>query len=273
MKLSTVLMLSGLVSFSALAQSAKAVQLLKNPHAGKAGVTVVKEDIVTLERLENMFTMDAKTPGLQAMIKRHTLKHRQKAVPVLIKVMKESKFPEQNRWQATMLLGQVMGKKSAPFIAKFIDHPHWMMRVACLKALLGLRQDTYHAVYAKALKDSSLIVRVQALDNISQMNIHSMAPQVWNMMYDQSNYTGNAGNRKRTSIVRSIIRTIGDVRFTKAKAPLTKLIQKPKYQDLIEDLDYSLEKITGEVSPNSSVAARRDFWTKVSARSVASKKI
>ena len=43
MKLSTVLMLSGLVSFSALAQSAKAVQLLKNPHAGKAGVTVVKE--------------------------------------------------------------------------------------------------------------------------------------------------------------------------------------------------------------------------------------
>lgn len=271
MKLTAVLLLSGLFSFSAAAQSSKAIQSLKNPHAGKSGV--VKEDLVTLERLENMFTMDAKTPGLQAMIKRHTLKHRQKAVPVLIKVMKESKYPEQNRWQATMLLGQVMGKKSAPFIAKFIDHPHWMMRVASLKALLALKQDTYHAVYAKALKDSSLIVRVQALDNISQMNIHSMAPQVWNMMYDQSNYSGEVGNRKRTSIVRSIIRTIGDVRFTKAKAPLTKLIQKPKYQDLIEDLDYSLEKITGEVSPNSSVTARRDFWTKLNSRSVATKKI
>ena len=140
MKLTAVLLLSGLFSLSALAQSAKAIASLKNPHAGKAGV--VKEDIVTLERLENMFTMDAKTPGLQAMIKRHTLKHRQKAVPVLIKVMKESKYPEQNRWQATMLLGQVMGKKSAPFIAKFIDHPHWMMRVASLKALLALKQDT-----------------------------------------------------------------------------------------------------------------------------------
>lgn len=260
MKLTTVLCLS-LFSFSALAaNTANQIHLLKNPNGQPT--PLVKEDIVTLDRLENMFTMDARTPGLAAMLKRHTLKHRQKAVPVLIKVMKESKYPEQNRWQATMLLGQVMGKKSAPFIAKFIDHPHWMMRVASLKALLGLKQDTYVSVYAKALKDSSLIVRVQALDNISKMNIVGLAPQVWNMMYDQSNYSGDVGNRKRTSIVRAIIRTIGDVKFEKAQTPLAKLIQKPKYQDLIEDLDYSLEKITGEVSPNSSVDARRKFWSK-----------
>jgi len=259
MKLTTVICLSELISVSALAaHQDKSIQLLKNPNGQKTNL--VKEDVVTLERLENMFTMDARTPGLSAMIKRHTLKHRQKAVPVLIKVMKESKYPEQNRWQATMLLGQVMGKKSAPFIAKFIDHPHWMMRVASLKALLGLEQKTYHSVYAKALKDSSLIVRVQALDNISKMNIAPLAPQVWNMMYDQSNYSGDVGNRKRTSIVRSIIRTIGDIKFEKAKSPLAKLIQKPKYQDLIQDLDYSLEKITGENSPNSSVEATRKFW-------------
>ncbi len=266
MKLTAAICLSGILSFSALASNTdKSIQLLKNP--------VVKEDVVTLERLENMFTMDARTPGLAAMIKRHTFKHRQKAVPVLIKVMKESKYPEQNRWHATMLLGQVMGKKSAPFIAKFIDHPHWMMRVASLKALLGLKQDTYHSVYAKALKDSSLIVRVQALDNIAKMNISAMAPQVWNMMYDKSNYSGDVGNRKRTSIVRSIIRTIGDVKFEKAKSPLAKLIQKPKYQDLIEDLDYSLEKITGKNSPNSSVQARRQFWSKLNMNSVVIKKI
>ena len=136
------------------------------------------------------------------------------------------------------------------------------MRVASLKALLGLRQDEYHAVYAKALRDPSLIVRVQALDNISQMKINKLAPQVWSMMYDQSNYSGDAGNRKRTSIVKSIIRTVGDVKFTKAQKPLAKLIQKPKYQDLMDDLDYSLEKITGEKSPNT-VDGRRKFWSRV----------
>lgn len=225
-------------------------------------VSVKKQDLISLERLDNMFMMDGRTPGLQVMLKRYTFQHKHKAVPVLIKVMKESKYPEQNRWIATMLLGQVMGKKSAPFIAKFATHPHWMMRVASLKALLGLRQDNYHAVYAQALKDPSLIVRVQALDNISQMKIKAMGPHVWQMMYDQSNYSGEAGNRKRTSIVKSIIRTLGDLQYDKAKKSLARLIQKPKYQDLAEELDYSLEKITGEKSPNS-IAERRKFWSKL----------
>lgn len=262
MKLAIATCLLGLTSLTMAASPSKSsIELLKNPNGQRT--SLLKQDVVSLERLENMFTMDARTPGLSAMLKRHTLRHKQKAVPTLIKVMKESKYPEQNRWQATMLLAQVMGKKASPFIAKFIDHPHWMMRVASLKALLGLRQKEYQAVYSKALKDPSLIVRVQALDNISQMKISALAPQVWNMMYDQSNYSGDAGNRKRTSIVKSIIRTLGDLRFDKAKKPLAKLIQKPKYQDLIEDLDYSLEKITGEKSPNSSVDARRKFWSKM----------
>lgn len=250
-----------LTSFAhAYVPSKEAIRLLQNPNGNK--VKLAKEDVVSLERLETMFTMDTRTPGLAAMIKRHSLRHGSKAVPVLIKVMKESKYPEQNRWQATMLLGQIMGKKSAPFIARFADHPHWMMRVASLKALLALKQDSYHQVYSKALRDPSLIVRVQALDNISRMQIKPLAPHVWNMLYDQSNYSGDAGNRKRTSIVKSVIRTIGDVRYDKAEKPLAKLIQNPKYTDLMDDLDYSLEKITGEVSPNSA-DQRRKFWTKV----------
>jgi hypothetical protein len=261
-KTSGLLLLALLTSQTFGATETSAIKLLKSP--------MVKEDAVSLDRLENMFTMDARTPGLTAMIKRQTFKHRQKAVPVLIKVMKDGKFPEQNRWQATMLLAQVMGKKSAPFIAKFADHPHWMMRVASLKALLGLRQADYHMVYSRALRDPSLIVRVQALDNISQMNIQPLAPHVWNMLYDQTNYSGDAGQRKRTSIVRSIIRTIGDVKFAKAQRPLAKLIQKPKYQDLMDDIDYSLEKLTGEKSPNS-VDGRRKFWSKLALGS--SKKI
>jgi hypothetical protein len=112
------------------------------------------------------------------------------------------------------------------------------------------------------LKDASLIVRLQALDNISQMKISKLAPEVWNMMYDQSNYVGEIGSRKRTSIVGNVIRTLGDIKYEKAKMPLAKLIQKSKYHDLIEDLDYSLEKITGATSPNT-VEQRKKFWSKI----------
>ena len=260
MKLAIVACLLGISTLSFAEVSQKKIQLLKDPQGKK--LTLGQQDVMTLERLDNMFTMDSRTPGLQAMLKRNVFKHNQKAVPLLIKVMKDSKYPDQNRWHATMFLAQVMGTKSAPFIAKFTDHPHWMMRVAALKALLGLKQTEYHAIYARALKDPSLIVRVQALDNISQLKITTLAPQVWGMMYDQSNYTGSKGARKRTSIVKSIIRTVGDVRFEQAKTPLAKLMQKPKYQDLMDDIDYSLEKITGETSPNS-VEQRRKFWSKL----------
>lgn len=263
MKLAAVLCLIGIPVLSiAAVPDKKSIELLKDPKGQK--LNLQKEDVVSLERLEKMFTMDARTPGLQAMLKRNSLKHAQKSVPVLIKVMKESKYPDQNRWQATMLLGQIMGKNSAPFIAKFANHPNWMMRVASLKALLGLKQDQYKSVYIKALKDPSLIVRVQALDNISQLQLKELAPKVWEMLYDQSNYSGTAGNRKRTSIVKSIIRTLGDLRYEKAGRSLAKLIQKPKYQDLIDDLDYSLEKITGKVSPNDT-QGRRKFWSSLAA--------
>lgn len=247
-------------SFNCLASLNEKIKLLKNPKGND--LKIQKEDIVDLTRFDQMFMMDAKTPGLQAMLKRNAFKHRQKAVPTLIKVMKENKYPLQNRWHATMLLAQIMGSKSGPFIAKFTEHPSWMMRLAALKALLGLKQSEYVAVYSKSLQDPSLIVRIQALDNIAKMKISKLAPEVWKMMYDQSNYVGEIGSRKRTSIVGNVIRTLGDVKYEKAKMPLAKLIQKPKYQDLIEDLDYSLEKITGTTSPNS-IEQRRKFWSKI----------
>ncbi|MBY0518765.1 MAG: HEAT repeat domain-containing protein [Bacteriovoracaceae bacterium] len=229
--------------------------LAANPSGRMSPLT----DIQKIARFEEAFTVSSIEP---TRLKAMAFSLKQKSVPTLIKVMKEATFPERNRWHATMLLGQVMGKKSAAFIARFTEHPAWMMRVASLKALAALGMHEYHAIYAKALKDASLIVRVQALDNIAHMKITKLAPHVWNMMYDQTNYTGSAGKRKRTSIVRSIIRTVGELKYAPAKTALTKLIQKPKYQDLAEDLDYSLENITGKVSPNNSIQTRREFWNK-----------
>ncbi|MFA7612761.1 MAG: HEAT repeat domain-containing protein [Candidatus Caldatribacteriota bacterium] len=254
MKIISSLLVLGLLTPSAFAAVGKS-------HLAKSEkkVTLDQSDIVKLERFETLFRMDPKTPGLFKAMKKSALTYQQKAVPTLVKVMKDDNFSDQNRWQATMLLAQVMGAKSAAFIAKFSEHPNWMMRLASLKALLGLKQDSYHAVYSRALKDPSLIVRIQALDNISQLKIVSLAPEVWQMMYDQSNYAGDAGKRKRTSIVKSVIRTLGDLEYKKVTPILASLIQKDKYSDLADDLDYSLEKMTKKTSPDS-MAERRKFW-------------
>lgn len=254
MKIVSSIILLGVLSNSAIAAVNKAASQNQSKK-----ITVQKSDVIELSKFESMFLLDPKTPGLHLSMKKTALAYKEKSVPTLIKVMKEEKYPDPNRWQATMLLAQVMGKKSAAFIAKYSEHPNWMMRLASLKALMGLRQETYISVYSRALKDSSLIVRLQALDNISQMKIKTLAPEVWQMMYDQSNYAGDVGQRKRTSIVKSIIRTLGDLEYNKATPVLAKLIQKDKYHDLMDDLDYSLEKMTKKTSPNSKLE-RRKFW-------------
>ena len=214
-------------------------------------------------------------------LKKEVLSYKGKSVPALVQVMKSGEYPEKNKWIATFLLGQVMGKKSAPFVSKFLKHPSWVMRMASLKTLLALKRVEYKRSYSNALKDKSFIVRSQALDNISKLNLTSEAPFVWQMLYDKRNYyspkpkknlksknaknvkTQNVENLKRTNLIKKVIATIGDLKFQKAKGPLLTMTQKNKYNDIFKEIDLSLIKITGKKSPAGSMKIKKRYWSKI----------
>ncbi len=195
-------------------------------------------------------------------LKKRTLLLGGRAVPILIDVMKNSKFAEKNRWMATFLLGKIMGEKAAPFIAKFMEHPNWIMRMASLKTLLALKQDRYGAQYAGLLKDKSFIVRIQALENIRKLNLSNHSAEVWAMLYDKNNYYAAKDSKlsKRTNIIKEAIKVVGDLKFGKARDPLLKMSANKKYSDIFGEIDYSLEQITGKKSPAGNVDAKRVFW-------------
>lgn len=208
-----------------------------------------------------------------AQLKSETLKHGGQSVEALIEVMKNAKYPDKNRWMATFLLGQIMGDKSAPFLAKFLKHPHWVMRMASLKTMLALKQTTYSRHYASLLNDDSFIVRSQALDNIRTLKTTDVAPQVWAMLYDKKNYyqptmNGKTLKTKRSNIIKNVILTIGDLKFEKAKDPLIKMIQKDRYNDIFPEIDKSLSKITGQNSPNGDMKKKRVFWQRMALNAV-----
>lgn len=207
-----------------------------------------------------------------AELKALTLKHSGQSVEALIEVMKNGKYPDKNRWVATFLLGQIMGDKSAPFLAKFLKHPNWVMRMASLKTMLALRQKDYGSHYARLLSDDSFIVRTQALDNIRTLKLTSSGPQVWAMLYDKKNYyqptlNGKELKTKRSNIIKSVIITVGELKFEQAKMPLIKMIQKDKYNDIFNEMDQSLTKITGQKSPGKDNSSKRIFWQKVALNS------
>ncbi len=217
------------------------------------------------ENLLIQYRKNHKTKEELVDLKKLTLLHGGNSVAALIEVMKNGKYPAKNRWIATLLLGEVMGSKSAPFISKFLKHPAWFMRAASLKTLLKLKDDRYGAQYTYLLKDDSIIVRTQALENIRLLKIERSAPMVWSMLYDKRNYAepilnGKKLKRSRGKIIKDVILTIGELKFEKAKGPLLKMIQKDKYVDIFNEMDLALANITGNKSPSSDIKMKRIFW-------------
>jgi HEAT repeat protein len=207
----------------------------------------ISGEVVNEEKIEATLLNSFKNPSHGKAdidkLKTQVLVYKNRSVPALIKVMKDGAYPEQNRWLATFMLGRIMGEKSAPFISKFVAHPHWMMRLAALKTLLLLKQKNYQRHYAQALKDQSLLVRYQALENVEKLKIKELGPSVWKMLYNKENYSGKDGKLKRASIMKNVIRTIGEIEFKEAQKPMQVMLKSKKFSDLHDDLKYSLAKL------------------------------
>lgn len=214
--------------------------------------------------LKSRFAVNYTNRNDLRQLKDDTLIYGAKSVPVLIEVMKTSSYPDKNRWMATFLLGKIVGKKSAPFIAKFLEHPNWIMKTASLKTLLALNQKEYGTVYAKLLQDDSMVVRTQALENIRALKLDEHASNVWSMLYDKRNYyidrKGNSA--KRANILKQVVRTIGELKYNKVKGHLSQMAQKERYNDIFHDIDYALMNLTDKKSPGKTISEKRVFWAK-----------
>lgn len=233
-----------------------------NPDPQKT-VSVKKEinKLLTEELMKQFAKQDLDKKGL-AQLRDRAIKSGGESIPALVKVMKSSDYPDKSRWVATFLVGKIMGEKSAPFIAKFAEHPNWVMRMASLKTLQALKQSSKVNLFAKSLSDKSWLVRKQALDSIKHLNIVKAAPQVWSMLYNKENYYINKKGSKRTNLIKDAVKVVGDLKFEKALDPLFAMIQKPKYEDIFEEMEYALTKITNKKSPDGSLKTKRNFWKK-----------
>ena len=133
------------------------------------------------------------------------------------------------------------------------------MRLASLKSLLILKEENYKSLYASALKDPSMIVRAQALDNITELGIKEMGASVWSMLYDESNYAGSKKALKRTQMIRDVVMAVGHLKFKDAQPALLKMINDKNYSDIFTELDYALNKLTGKKSPTHK-GAKQIYW-------------
>jgi hypothetical protein len=159
-----------------------------------------------------------------------------------------------------------MGKKSSEYIAKYAVHPNWFQRLAALKVLMALNATEYHGLYAKLLEDKSLLVRMQTLEVIKVLNITTLAPYVWKMLYNKENFQSSK-EKSHNSLVGKIFITIGSLKFSQAKKPLLGMIKNSKYDLYFSELNEALKGITDITPPALSQSFSnkeniRQFWIK-----------
>ena len=183
-------------------------------------------------------------------IKKLAFKMSGSSVPILVRVIKSNEFPDKSRWASIFILGKIMGKDSVPLLIKYLEHPNFILRLASLKTLLQLKERNLQGKLKIVLKDNSLLVRSQALENIRKLKLKKYSNDVWNMLFEKKNYHHIKGKKLiRSEIIKKVVRVLGDLEFKSALGPFLKLIQKEQYADLFNEIDYSLQKISGKKSP------------------------
>lgn len=192
-------------------------------------------------------------------VRSQAIKYGAKSIPELIKVINTKKHPVKNKWHSIFLIGQIMGDKSIPYLESLSINKNWMIRLAALKTIAKLKNTTSN-IYATLLKDKAMIVRFEALDSIARLELTHLSKNVWNMLYDDRNYSKSEGTRKRSDLIKKVIKVVGDLKFKEAKKPLLKMAKNKKYNDIFSEIDYSLAKIMDKESKGNTIEAKRFYW-------------
>jgi HEAT repeat protein len=170
-------------------------------------------------------------------------------VPSLIKVINEKNYSDQGKWLACFYIGKVMGKNATNYLNKLLNHPNWIIRLASLKTLLNLNVKDNGSNYAAKLKDESYLVRLQAIENIKILKLNNYAPKIIEVLTDKRNYSIQKGKHKRTEIIKSAIRALGELKYVPIEKGLKNMLSKNYNSDIKNDLKKSLTHLSVKNSP------------------------
>ncbi len=255
LKITYVLVIISIFS-SSFAWANKTIPL--NVHRPSFKVTNQKK---SLDSLDFLFKTEWKKSVDFANLSHQSLLYGPKAVPVLLNVMKKKSYPVKNRWIAMFSMTKLMGKKSSKVLSKFTKHPDWMMRLGALKCLLFLKEKQFANEYASLLKDSSQIVRHQALTNIQQLEIKEKAQAVSLLLNEIKSQNANSTNLEQMTDM--TIMTLAKFKHKESIRTLLSMLKQQQFKNNSAAIDYSLEQLTGLKSPKGDWHSKVSFWNNI----------
>jgi HEAT repeat protein len=108
--------------------------------------------------------------------------------------LKRAAFDSSNslqiRWRAITTMGRWDALRFRPELDKALASKEWFMRNAALIALQNDERSRAIAWSVKALDDTALVVRTQAVRNLIELNAIETEPRLWKEMFAKKNFRG-----------------------------------------------------------------------------------
>ena len=159
-------------------------------------------------------------------------------------VISNKEFPDRSRWLSLILISKTMGRKSVPLLAKYLEHPNWMLRSAAIKSLKSLKVSDKNDLYRKLLKDKSYIIREQALDVISTLKIKSLKYDVLEMFGDKTNYIKTTNGLKASEVLKKVIKTLVALDTKESISLLRRLKKSQLASNIHNQIDLAIKQIS-----------------------------
>lgn len=195
----------------------------------------------------------------KTLIAAQVKKDPKKSMGSLLEIIKNNSYDDEARWYAMSLTSQLAGTKSIPLLKKYFTHSNWFIRLAALKNLTQLKY-TDEKLYAQALEDKAMVVRMAALESIEALQISKLGPNIWNMFSNTKNYVEDKGTLKRAEILNYAISVLGKFKEKDTKNKFLKILSKGKYQDLWPDVVQQFSEWTNLKAPKNDLPSKRAFW-------------
>ncbi|MBK9294415.1 MAG: hypothetical protein IPM57_08210 [Oligoflexia bacterium] len=163
------------------------------------------------------------------------------------------------RWQAFMAMAKTAEKESLPEVEKAFNHQDWFLRSAALQVILILDPKKANDYSVKALKDSALVVRAQAVRNLKVLKNQNAEELLWQELYSKNNYHKN----QSLWIRRYIVEALAEVATKSSEEKFIKILDDSD-ASLFKPAIKGLEKITGQKLGDVTLPPvyKRQLWKK-----------
>lgn len=183
--------------------------------------------------------------------------------PQVYSDLKKTAFDDKNRlalrWQAFMAMAKIAEKESLPEVEMALNHEDWFLRSAALKVITLLDEAKAYSASVKALNDSALVVRTQAVNNLARLKKTESADLLWKQLYSKNNYHKN----QSLWIRRHIVEALAEVEGKGSEGKFIKILEDSD-STLFKPAIKGLEKITGQKLGGVTMPPvyKRHLWIK-----------